>query len=92
MALVCEALNKGARDVAVVAAHLETRAEDWREEGRAVYYAQREARDTAMVALRMLGVRKALRLDGDRIVVAEDWLPVIAYYANTLPTQKSGET
>ena len=92
MALVCEALERGARDVAIVAAHLEARIGDWREAGHVVHHAQREARDTALVALRMLEVRRALRMREDRIVMNEDWLPVVRYYARTLPVQKPIET
>lgn len=89
MALVCDALVKGARDVAVVAAHLEARAEEWRDAGHVVHHARREARDTALVALRMLEIRKALRLDGDEIAVDPAWHPVLAYYAANLPRTSS---
>lgn len=92
LALVSEALHHGARDVAVVAAHLEARVEDWKGTGHPVHYAQREARDTALVALRMLEARGALALQDDRITLEEDWLYVVAYYAANLPVQKELET
>ncbi|SDZ42789.1 glycerol-3-phosphate acyltransferase [Jannaschia faecimaris] len=92
LALVSEALVEGARDVAVVATHLEVRSEYWRDAGHPVHSALREARDAAMVALRMLEIRGAITLDSHRITVRDDWLPVIRYYANNLPLQHSDKT
>lgn len=92
LALVCEALAQGARDVAVVVAHLERRSEYFRDTGHPVYHALRAPRDTAMVALRMLEVRKAITLTDDRITIPDPWLPVIQYYARTLPTPEMPET
>lgn len=92
LALVCEALAQGARNVAVIAAHLETRTTALRAAGYPVHSAKREPRDRVMVALRMLEVRKAIRLDGDSITVMENWGPVMEYYARTLPSQKVSRT
>lgn len=90
--LVCEALTGGARDVARVAAHLEARTKELRGWGHPVHHALREPRDTAMVALRMLEVRKAITLDSGRITVVGPWQSVLAYYARTLPVQKPKKT
>ncbi|WP_179378258.1 1-acyl-sn-glycerol-3-phosphate acyltransferase [Jannaschia marina] len=84
-ALVCEALLEGARDVATVAAHLEARAAEWRASGHPVHKARRSAEDIALAALRTLEIRKALTLRGNEITQAEDWVPVIEYYARSLP-------
>ncbi|WP_281824756.1 1-acyl-sn-glycerol-3-phosphate acyltransferase [Jannaschia rubra] len=92
MALVCEALLDGARDVEVAADYLEAHVADWRTAGHVVHHATREAREVALVALRMLEVRKVLVLSGTKIVVDDVWLPLIAYYARTLPVQKPSET
>lgn len=92
MALVCEALVDGVRHVAGVARHLQERSDAWQEAGHAVHHAQRDARGTALVALRMLEVRGALRLRGEEISVGTAWLPVIRYYQRTLPVQKQSET
>nr|WP_281494099.1 1-acyl-sn-glycerol-3-phosphate acyltransferase [Jannaschia sp. S6380] len=90
MALVCEALHAGARDVSAVAAHLDAHADAWRAAGHVVHHANREARETALVALRMLEVRRALRLDGGAITPEEGWEDVFAFYANTLPGSVDG--
>jgi glycerol-3-phosphate O-acyltransferase len=92
LALVCEALTEGARDIATVARHLELRADYWRKAGHPVHHALRDPRDVAMVSLRMLQVRKVLTIDSERITIPEDGLPLIRYYAQSLPSQGMDET
>lgn len=90
--LACEALVQGARNVDAVATHLQARAATLRAQGYPVHSALRDPRDVAMVALRMLEVRKAVSLDSDRITIAKTWDSVLAYYARTLPPQNSDKT
>ena len=90
-ALVCEALMHGARTVGTVTAHLEVRSAAWREAGHAVHHGTRDPRATALVVLRMLEVRRALVLTGERLDVAERWHPIVAYYAATLPGRPGPE-
>ncbi|CUH38867.1 Glycerol-3-phosphate acyltransferase [Jannaschia seosinensis] len=88
--LVCEALVQGARDVPAVAGHLERRMRHWRaNRNHPQHFTTRNARHAAVVALRMLEVRRALSLDGDDIAVSATWLPVVEYYARTLPQDLS---
>ncbi|MEO0862843.1 MAG: 1-acyl-sn-glycerol-3-phosphate acyltransferase [Pseudomonadota bacterium] len=90
--LVCDALARGARDVAVIASHIETRAATLRSEGFPLYHQAREARQTALIALRMLESRTLLRLNGEQIVCKPESDVIFDYYARTLPPHKSGET
>lgn len=89
IALVCEAMTEGARDIPTIAVQLDTRAEALRLQGHPVHHASRDARDVALVALRMLAIRDTIKLDGDIIHVPEASLPLLRYYARTLPLQKS---
>lgn len=88
LSLVCEALASGARDVDVIAAHLDLQSAHWRNVGHPVHHAKRESRDTVLVALRMLEVRRLLTFDGTDVILAEDSLPLIHYYGSTLPVQR----
>ncbi|MGB3408894.1 MAG: 1-acyl-sn-glycerol-3-phosphate acyltransferase [Jannaschia sp.] len=92
MALVCDALMAGARDLAVIATHVESRADDLRGAGHPVYIAAREAQQTAFIVLRMLAVRKALRIESHRVHIDDAWIPTFAFYARTLPVPKVAET
>ncbi|PWJ22102.1 1-acyl-sn-glycerol-3-phosphate acyltransferase [Jannaschia seohaensis] len=83
--LVAEAVLAGARDVASVATHLSARSAALAAQGFPVHAANDSPEETAQAALRMLHIRKVLRLDGTSIQPDPDWLPVLQFYARTLP-------
>ncbi|MFO6464787.1 1-acyl-sn-glycerol-3-phosphate acyltransferase [Jannaschia sp. KMU-145] len=88
LALVSEALTEGHRTLPEIAAHLDARAETLRAAGHPLHHASRDASEVSLVALRMLEVRGALRIDGDVIQPQPSWDEVFAFYARTLPAQK----
>ncbi|WP_308443227.1 1-acyl-sn-glycerol-3-phosphate acyltransferase [Jannaschia pagri] len=85
LALVSEALLSGAQTVAAVAAHLDTRRVALAQAGHPVHGARRPAKEAALIALRMLAVRRAISLDRPEIEIHPDWRPVLSFYATTLP-------
>ena len=88
-ALVCEALVGGARDTGTVAARLWARADALRAAGHNVPADLRNARQAALVALRMLEVRNIIDLDAERISVNPQLEPILKFYARTLPRSSS---
>ncbi len=91
MALVCAALLSGARDVGDVAASLEAATRRWQAAGRSVPHAGDAPEKTALVSLRMLEARRAIRMSAMRITICDGWEPILAYYARTLPTEPAME-
>ena len=90
MALVCEALVGGARDVATIAERLSKRTTALRAAGHIVHAEARDARQATIVALRMLEVRNIVTLHEDRISVTSNLEPILGFYARTLPRGRGG--
>lgn len=85
MALVCEALVCGATEIGEIATRLDQRAIAWREAGHVVHRGSRAADDVAAAILRMLEARGLVSFDGNHVSVAEGGLPILRFYAATLP-------
>ena len=89
MALVCEALSRGATDLPAIADHLRSRAEDLSAQGHPLHHASDDPAEVARVALRMLEVRGAVVLDGDAVRPRAEFAHLFPFYARTLPVQKT---
>ncbi|WP_299816449.1 1-acyl-sn-glycerol-3-phosphate acyltransferase [uncultured Jannaschia sp.] len=89
MALVCEALIDGARDIETVARHLSSRAATLQAAGHVVHADIRDAKQAVSVALRMLEVRNVVALDDERISLTAKFGPILQFYARTLPRNPS---
>ncbi|MEM7489662.1 MAG: 1-acyl-sn-glycerol-3-phosphate acyltransferase, partial [Pseudomonadota bacterium] len=85
VALTCEALAAGETDIGAIAAHLDRRVADLRAAGHRVHLSSRDARQSALTALKMLRARKILEIESDRVAPDPLSRPLFDFYAATLP-------
>lgn len=85
LALVCEAIVAGRRDVGTIGDYIDARADGLRAAGHPVHQPSSTGTEAALNALRMLEVRGAVILDGSALQLEDAWRPVLEFYARTLP-------
>ncbi len=89
MALICDALCKGATTIDAVVQHVEMRAETLRSTDHPVHAPKAGLRHAVVGALSMLQGRKLLRVSEMKVHIPDEARPILRFYARTLPRYKS---
>ncbi|KIT17648.1 1-acyl-sn-glycerol-3-phosphate acyltransferase [Jannaschia aquimarina] len=89
--LVAEALIGGARDLPAIASHLELREAALKDTMHPVHHPNRPTAAIAETAIRLLESRGFVEFDGENVEVDDDAREILAFYARTLPLQRSSE-